>query len=167
MSSHHIIKALPITTFLSSTGPNSAKDILARDRARATKLIAGLQPHGPQTVLDLAVSQQAGSIDVTDAGVTYTMQVGVGSPSTDYTLLIDTGSSNTWVGADKKYRVTETSVRTNASVNVSYGSGKFTGNEFVDRVTLGPGLAIEKQSIGVATSAQGFQGVDGILGYVS
>ena len=86
------------------------------------------------------------------------------SPSVD--LILDTGSSNTWVGADKKYRVTETSVRTNASVNVSYGSGKFTGNEFVDRVTLGPGLVIEKQSIGVATSAQGFQGVDGILGYV-
>lgn len=33
-----------------------------------------------------------------------------------------------------------------------------------DRVTLGPELVIESQSIGVASSAQGFQGVDGILG---
>lgn len=33
-----------------------------------------------------------------------------------------------------------------------------------DTVTLGPGLVIQNQSIGVASSAQGFQGVDGILG---
>jgi hypothetical protein len=34
--------------------------------------------------------------------VTYTASVGVGSPATDYTLLIDTGSSNTWVGAQNE-----------------------------------------------------------------
>ena len=33
-----------------------------------------------------------------------------------------------------------------------------------DTVTLAPGLVIANQSIGVASSAQGFQGVDGILG---
>ena len=33
-----------------------------------------------------------------------------------------------------------------------------------DTVTLGPSLVIENQSIGVASTAQGFQGVDGILG---
>ena len=33
-----------------------------------------------------------------------------------------------------------------------------------DTVTLAPGLVITNQSIGVASSAQGFQGVDGILG---
>jgi hypothetical protein len=104
------------------------------------------------------------SVDVTDAGVTYTMQVGVGSPATDYTLLIDTGSSNTWIGANKKYKETSTSQSTNARVSVSYGSGHFSGNEFVDRVTLAPDLVIEQQSIGVATSAQGFGDVDGILG---
>ena len=63
MSSHHIIKALPITTFLSSTGPNAAKDILARDRVRATKLIAGLQPHGPQTVLECSTSPYLNKLD--------------------------------------------------------------------------------------------------------
>ena len=35
-----------------------------------------------------------------------------------------------------------------------------------DTVTLGPDLVIQNQSIGVATSTQGFQDVDGILGYV-
>ena len=34
-----------------------------------------------------------------------------------------------------------------------------------DQVSLGPGLVIKGQSIGVASTATGFQGVDGILGY--
>ncbi|KAF9481152.1 acid protease [Pholiota conissans] len=106
----------------------------------------------------------AESIDVTDAGVTYTISVGVGSPATDYTLLIDTGSSNTWVGADKSYKSTSTSHSTRKQVNVTYGSGSFSGTEFTDQVSLGGNLIIKSQSIGVASKATGFQGVDGILG---
>ncbi|KAL1661371.1 aspartic peptidase domain-containing protein, partial [Schizophyllum commune] len=96
--------------------------------------------------------------------VTYTLSVGVGSPATDYTLLIDTGSSNTWVGADKKYKETSTSKSTGHKFNVSYGSGKVSGTEYTDQVTLGDDLVIKSQSIGVASSAQGFNDVDGILG---
>ena len=47
---------------------------------------------------------------------------------------------------------------------MSYGSGSFSGEEWTDTVTLSSGLVIEKQSIGVANSATGFSGVDGILG---
>ncbi|KAF7364901.1 Acid protease [Mycena venus] len=104
------------------------------------------------------------SVDVTDAAVTYTMSVGVGSPPTQYTLLIDTGSSNTWIGADKPYNPTSTSTDTRDAVNVSYGSGSFTGTEYIDEVTLGPGLVIQSQSIGVASKASGFNDVDGIIG---
>jgi hypothetical protein len=103
-------------------------------------------------------------VDVTDAGVTYTTSVGVGDPADDFTLLIDTGSSNTWIGADKKYTPGSTSVNTRNQVTVTYGSGSFSGMEVKDTVTLGPGLVIEGQSIGVASKATGFQGVDGILG---
>ena len=39
------------------------------------------------------------------------------------------------------------------------------GTEFTDTVTLGSGLTITGQSIGVATTSQGFDGVDGIVGY--
>jgi hypothetical protein len=92
------------------------------------------------------------------------MQVGVGSPSTDYTLLIDTGSSNTWVGAGTKYTPTSTSTNTHNTVQVSYGSGSFSGTEYIDQVTLGTNLVINKQSIGVASKATGFSDVDGILG---
>lgn len=49
-------------------------------------------------------------------GVTYTTSVGVGSPATQYTLLIDTGSSNTWVGAGKAYVKTSTSKSTGQKV---------------------------------------------------
>ena len=41
------------------------------------------------------------------------------------------------------------------------------GTEFTDTVTLGSGLTISKQSIGVASQTQGFDNVEGILGFVS
>ena len=40
------------------------------------------------------------------------------------------------------------------------------GTEFTDTVTLGNGLTVTKQSIGVASRSTGFDGVDGIIGYV-
>jgi cathepsin E len=96
--------------------------------------------------------------------VDYVASVGVGSPATQYSLLIDTGSSNTWVGAGKAYVKTSTSHTTSDTVAVTYGSGSFSGNEFIDQVTLASGLVIKSQSIGVATTSTGFDGVDGILG---
>ena len=44
-----------------------------------------------------------------------------------------------------------------------YGSGSFSGQEYTDTVTIGD-LIIEKQSIGVAKTSSGFNGLDGILG---
>ena len=56
------------------------------DRARASAKIPGL------------ISRRDGEVGVTNAGVTYIAEVGVGEPSTSYSLLVDTGSSNTWIG---------------------------------------------------------------------
>jgi hypothetical protein len=47
---------------------------------------------------------------------------------------------------------------------VTYGSGSFSGTEYLDTVKLGPGLTIKKQSIGVASTSTGFDTVNGILG---
>lgn len=47
---------------------------------------------------------------------------------------------------------------------MSYGSGVFYGEEWLDNVTLTPDLVISQQSIGVASWSAGFNGVDGILG---
>lgn len=185
--SHVIIRSVPFTSRLAQNG---ARDILTRDRARAKKLLSGLHPHGPAAFHEARKRRHGhihrhggssvnptqpasggdsgaasdGSIDVTDAGVTYTLSVGVGSPATQYTLLIDTGSSNTWVGAANAFVPTSTSKNTGKKVNVSYGSGSFSGTEYMDTVSLSKDLVIQNQSIGVASTAQGFNDVDGILG---
>ncbi|KAJ3488415.1 hypothetical protein NLI96_g2845 [Meripilus lineatus] len=167
--------------FTTRVAVNHARELLARDRARTQKFIAGIGAHGPMVHFEgrrrghhhggssdptgtTPTSSEPTGIDVTDSGVTYTAAVGVGNPPTSYTLLIDTGSSNTWVGADKKYVKTSSSKDTGGKVNVSYGSGSFSGVEYTDTVTISPELVIQDQSIGVATTAQGFNGVDGILG---
>lgn len=71
----------------------------------------------------------AAAIDATNTAVTYVASVGVGSPPTQYSLVVDTGSSNTWVGAGTKYVVTNSSVDLHQNVSVSYGTGKFSGKE--------------------------------------
>ena len=110
--------ALP---FITRVVGNHAKEILARDRARAQKLLSGSHPHGPIGIRELRArrhghhhhhhhggnkdggdddgntgggepTDSGAGVDVTDAGVTYTASVGVGSPATQYTLLIDTGT---------------------------------------------------------------------------
>ncbi|EIW79969.1 acid protease [Coniophora puteana RWD-64-598 SS2] len=123
------------------------------DRARAAALKQGGQK-----------AKRDGAVSVTNTLVTYTASVGIGSPATQYTLLIDTGSSNTWVGADKPYNPTSSSTDTGNTITDSYGSGEFTGKEYIDTVTLGNNLTIAKQMIGVASQAEGFQDVDGVLG---
>ena len=71
--------------------------------------------------------KRAASFDVTNTAVSYITSVGVGSPPTNYNLLIDTGSSITWVGANKAYMNTSTSVKTGKKVSVHYGSGSMSG----------------------------------------
>ncbi|TCD71159.1 hypothetical protein EIP91_012107 [Steccherinum ochraceum] len=104
-------------------------------------------------------------VPLTDAATIYTAEIGVGSPSTKYNLIVDTGSSNTWIGNGRAYVKTATSNYTGCAVSVAYGSGAFSGKEYTDTVTLGSGMQITGQSIGVASSSRGFNGGhDGILG---
>ncbi|KAG2101065.1 acid protease, partial [Suillus discolor] len=163
--SHVVIRGIPFATRLRAA-KGGAKELLERDRARAQKFLAGKSNHTflARKAKHASSTGADSSIDVTDSGVTYTTQVGVGSPATDYTLLIDTGYSNTWIGANLPYKPTSTSHNTGNTINVSYGSGTMSGKEYTDTVTLGPDLVIQNQGIGVASSAQGFEGVDGILG---
>ena len=76
------------------------------------------------------------NVGVTNAGVLYTASVGVGSPATQYNLVIDTGSSNTWVGAGQEYKVTDSSVNTGQNISLSYGSGGMSGVECTSSVPL-------------------------------
>lgn len=103
---------LTAVPFASRIVGRHGREIIARDRARAQKILAGHGAHGPHGVRELRKSRHHGhhgsssggtasdppaangqTVDVTDAGVTYTASVGVGNPATQYTLLIDTGKS--------------------------------------------------------------------------
>ncbi|TFY69680.1 hypothetical protein EVJ58_g276 [Rhodofomes roseus] len=144
--------SLPLVRRTNSTG---LSNLLAHDQERARNLKERARAK---------LEGRAASVEATNAVDTYVVSVGVGSPATQYSLLVDTGSSNTWLGAGTSYTKTSTSTDTGESVSVSYGSGSFSGEEYTDTVTLGDGLTITDQSIGVASSTDGFSGVDGILG---
>ncbi|KZT01727.1 acid protease [Laetiporus sulphureus 93-53] len=143
---------IPFTKKFNATGGATLKQM---DRARIAHFKAGC---GSGTACDVktAVSTLF-DVDATNGTVQYTASIGVGDPATDYTLIIDTGSSNTWVGA--------ASQDTGESVSVTYGSGYFDGEEYLDAVTLASGYAITQQSISVASYAEGFSGVVGILNF--
>ncbi|EKM61625.1 uncharacterized protein PHACADRAFT_204793 [Phanerochaete carnosa HHB-10118-sp] len=143
---------LPITKHFNTTG---TLNLLVQDQARAKWLKSRAKGEH--------LAQREESLPITNVAVSYTAAISVGNPATTYTLIVDTGSSNTWVGAGTKYVATSTSMNTGESVSVTYGSGSFSGTEYTDQITLGS-LAIKDQSIGVASQSQGFQGVDGILG---
>ncbi|KAH9046277.1 aspartic peptidase A1 [Lactarius hengduanensis] len=149
--------SLSFARHLNITGTH---DLIKKDQARAKNLVSISKAKQSGTLSHDAVV----SAGVTNVAVVYQASVGVGSPATSYTLLIDTGSSNTWIGAGKAYVKTSTSVKTRDSVSAVYGSGSFSGTEFTDTVTIGPGLVIPAQSIGVASNSTGFDGFDGILG---
>ncbi|KAF8151267.1 aspartic peptidase A1 [Mycena galopus ATCC 62051] len=148
----HNIVTLPISRRCNLKGPHTIMETdMARVRALKSRHAAKQGPRGI-------------SVPVSNGVVSYTASVGVGNPPTEYTLIVDSGSSNTWVGAGQRYVQTSTSKSTGQAVASIYGSGSFSGTEYTDRVTLAPGLVISQQSIGVASSASGFDGVDGILG---
>ncbi|KAG2355984.1 aspartic peptidase domain-containing protein [Suillus spraguei] len=126
------------------------ENIVVADRARIQALRAG----------------SSSSVNATNAVVTYTADIGVGSPATYYTLLLDTGSSNTWIGAIKPYELTKTSRDTGNKFYVPYGDcGYVFGEEYMDTITLNPDLVIDNQFIGVALNHSELDdGLDGLLG---
>ncbi|OCH91612.1 family A1 protease [Obba rivulosa] len=151
-SHSHSPIALPITRRRQFSGPGSLLDV---DRARIKALIEHSDEQKKPTVFDA---------NVTNVADLYLATIGIGTPPTDYTVILDSGSSNTWVGANKSFVKTRTAKSTGQQIAVSYGSGNFSGEEYTDIVILSPGLAIQKQSIGVASTSQGLDGLDGILG---
>ncbi|KAH9885224.1 acid protease [Cubamyces lactineus] len=150
---------LPMAKRFNLTGSGN---LIARDQARLRNLRA--RANAKLTGVPFDVDAAVGNVPADNQAVDYVVNVGVGTPATQYSLLVDTGSSNTWVGAGKAYVRTSSSKQTNDRVAVTYGSGDFSGTEFTDTVTLGDGLTVTGQGIGAASRSDGFDGVDGILG---
>ncbi|KAF4341615.1 aspartic ase precursor [Fusarium beomiforme] len=98
----------------------------------------------------------------TNDDVSYVAQVSIGGST--WSLIVDTGSSNLWCGAQTSCEPTSTGQSTGNSVSVSYGSGSMSGTEYTDTVSFG-GQSVSSQSIGAASQASGFNGVDGIIGF--
>ncbi|KAF7293284.1 Aspartic protease [Mycena chlorophos] len=107
-------------------------------------------------------ARQTGSSSAINEIFSYIAEVVVGSQTFD--LIVDTGSSNTWVGATTKFSAGSTGKSTGKSVEVEYGSGSFSGTEYTDTVSIN-GLTVTGQSIGVASRSEGFEGTDGIVGF--
>ncbi|KAJ7202750.1 family A1 protease [Mycena haematopus] len=150
------IVTLPISRFFNFTG---TRTIVQKDIARAQAFNSRKAAKND--------ARQVISEPVNNMVVSYIASIGVGSPATTYKLLIDTGSSNTWLGAGQKYVRTSTSMETVRQTrkwqSVEYGSGSFSGTEYTDQVTLASGLVIAKQSIGVAYESTGFTGCTFVL----
>jgi len=143
---------LPVAVQVNLEG--GGKALVARDVARARAMVARANKAGGWHF-------DQNPFPVSDVGQIYTALVGVGGDN--YTLIVDTGSSDTWVGATKPYVLGPDSQDTGSPIGVQYGSGSFLGEAFIDTVVLGD-TVIKKQIIGVANTSTGFIGYDGILG---
>ncbi|KAF9486195.1 aspartic peptidase A1 [Pholiota conissans] len=155
------LKQSPVTLSLARRlNLTSAHNLVRHDQARAKYLgnrSSNLNLHSR----DASTANRSEAVD--NQAVTYIADISVGIPPIMYSLIVDTGSSNTWVGANTKYSSTSGVVTGNV-VDVQYGSGEFAGIEVVDTVSITPSLVIAHQSIGVAKEAEGFDGIDGIIG---
>jgi hypothetical protein len=125
----------PVTAKITKAGHSSVLEVLAKDAARPPR------QQSPAAV---------GSGTVTNELDTYVAPITVGSQTFNVSgplwldhegymliwsqLIVDTGSSNTWVGAGTKFSAGTTGHSTGASVSVSYGSGSFSGTEYTDTV---------------------------------
>ncbi|KAG2120499.1 aspartic peptidase domain-containing protein [Suillus discolor] len=146
---------LPIARRLSAL--NGTINLLEQDRAR----VAALRLKGQN------LKHGSRGVPIANVATGYYIAVGIGTPPTTYDLIVDTGTSDTWIGAKKAYTRTSTSINTEEPMKVIYGSGSayFDGFEYIDNFTFSSGLTISQQSFGVALDTSGtFGGADGILG---
>ncbi|KAG2364351.1 aspartic peptidase domain-containing protein [Suillus spraguei] len=140
---------IPLTRRLNFS--NSTIDFLQHDKARLAAF-RGYNMHDRRA---------DNSIPVKTSFFDYHVQVGIGNPPTTYSLVLDTGSSITWVGTGKSYVRTDTSVNSERLVEVKYGYRTI----FYDTVTLGCGVTVTEFPLGVASTRNGFDsGEDGIFG---
>ncbi|KAH9894852.1 aspartic peptidase A1 [Cubamyces lactineus] len=154
--------ALPIAKRFNFTG---SATILQHDQARARSLRARALARG--TGILPVPSPEVSSVPAENQLVQYTVIVKMGSPPTEYELIVDIGSSNTWVGAGDAYMQKPSTRATHNEMALEYGNGAaMAGVEIADTVMLGvePGLSILGQFFGSASRSAGFDGVDGILG---
>ncbi|KAJ3545680.1 hypothetical protein NM688_g5601 [Phlebia brevispora] len=148
---------LPFAKKINTTGLPYA---IKQDEARIQAFKRGAHP--------VAVTKDAAptvNVPATNEIMSYVTTVGVGTPPTSYDLIVDTGSSFTWVGGntDNPYVVTSSSVDTGLEFWLIYGSGIAFTEMYHDTVTIGS-IGLTSQGVGGSVAAAGFNNMDGILG---
>ncbi|KAM0258916.1 hypothetical protein ACHAQJ_003572 [Trichoderma viride] len=162
------IVAAATAALASPVKPNAKTAALPVKRVSNVKSLKNVVQKGHARINKInGVEAAVGNIDassgsVTNEDVSYVASVSIGGKSFD--LIVDTGSSNTWCGAQGSCEPSSTGKSTGGSIQVSYGSGSFSGTEYKDTVSFG-GLTVSSQSIGAARTSSGFSGVDGIIGF--
>ncbi|CAH7685169.1 aspartic peptidase A1 [Phakopsora pachyrhizi] len=143
------------------------KKIALRDVERGRRSVMRFKEGGQTAPSDSALfTGRAGgsSLNIENDVVTYLAKVTIGSNNQTFKLIVDTGSSNTWIGADQKFGLSNTTELTGSKFSVGYGSGAAQGAQIIETVNFGTKISL-RQSIGVATQTQGFSDEeDGILG---
>ena len=154
------------------------------DRARASHLFARGQAKVAGNDTIPSFDRRASSFSITNTVLAYTTVINIGSPATSHTLPIDTGSSNAWVGGtvlgphkkgQRRASAQDTvfrqvmglghSVALSVSIYINWQTVLINNPfSFLGTVSLSSSLAITNQSIGAASSSQGFENVDGLLG---
>ncbi|KAF8495722.1 acid protease [Russula emetica] len=158
-SNHRRYPPFPMLSIVKRIDPHGKYNFVQSDRRRFTRLA-----NNASHVSSLSLAEESADLSLNDTGSSYQAKIAVGMPPTFYNLIVDSGSSNTWVGANAPYVTTNTSVNTSESVEVKYGSGSFTGNLYNDTVTVSPGVTASGQPIGVSFNSTGIYPSDGILG---
>ncbi|KAG2070282.1 acid protease [Suillus decipiens] len=144
--------SVPLTSRLHFS--NGTNDLLEHDRSRMKALSNSSMRR--QSLVNVPLTNN-------HANYGHFLTVGIGNPPKTYNLILDSGSANTWVRASK-YVKTSPSFCTGQPVAVTYGTAFFYGTEWLDYVTVGPGLTVILQSIGVASEISGLRDFDGIVG---
>ncbi|KAG6813700.1 hypothetical protein H0H92_008107 [Tricholoma furcatifolium] len=153
-SSAHVIKRRELATVPLTRKMNTdcLKNLVQCEEQRVKSIIEGAIQGIDNTVQS----------SITNTGISYTARIGIGSPATTYEVIVDTGSSNLWVGAHTAYMVTSTSVSTGETMvsirQVNQTSmtnlSEHTGPEYLDQVTIGDGLVITSQGLGAVTDVK-------------
>ena len=112
-----------------------------------------------------ALSERAGigsSVGLVSTGSVFSVNVTVGANTG--ALLVDTGSANTWLGAQKAYVTSASTRSTGQSLSITYGSGVVSGQQLTDTVSIGS-LRVTNQQVGSTTPNLFAKfSVNGILG---
>ncbi|OBZ82782.1 Mucorpepsin [Choanephora cucurbitarum] len=105
-----------------------------------------------------------------DQGSQYLVQVGIGTPAQNFTVTLDTGSSDLWVPSTQCpqsncpfYRFdpskSSTLKQLNAPFAIQYGIGSVNGTYYTDTVTVG-GATVQNQQFGLASMTEDIMQAD-------